>query len=496
LLAACPGAKLAAMVEAWRKLLLERAVLPLAGAAGPFRTHRMLQAMLAAEFEPLEAQIARRERLLADLLRHAARETELYAERLAGPSELERVNAEAYAAVPITSKQDLRDGFPQRQLARSYRRAWLRYSNTSGTTGRPLLLIQDVDDISAKYASILRSRVLAGMSPMSSQARITPNECQPTRLASGGSKGQGWFVFLERHVINPYFQRRLMLEPFWGSEQPTLPVDFDRYLDAIDRFAPEVLTLYPPFALLLADYLERTGRKPPPAAGIVDFSGALCTPSMRGRIERAFRRRTAQGCGGCEFARYGASCASDPDRMHLAEDYCYVETVRQDGSPCRPGELGNVVVTSLHSRAMPVIRLEPGDVARIIEEPCGCGRNSRRIEHHGRVHSVMQSADGRWVTDRDVWDRLFAVPGVSLFELRQHDRARYTLRIVPRIDQSLHRDSLDAALVGLLGSQVQASVEEVAALRTQASGKLKLVHSSTYQLFRPEAVRDRGVPVN
>ena len=63
---------------------------------------------------------------------------------------------------------------------------------------------------------------------------------------------------------------------------------------------------------------------------------------MRARIEEAFGRPTAQGCGGCEFARYGASCPEDPDRMHIAETFCYVETLRPDGTPFDENEVGTI----------------------------------------------------------------------------------------------------------------------------------------------------------
>jgi phenylacetate-CoA ligase len=489
--------------DAIRKLMLERAVLPWAAAATPFRAHRHLTEMLEADFETLEAQAARRQERLAELLSHAARETKLYADRLPSSGFADLAGPEAFSALPITRKDDLREGFPRRQLAASYAGRWLRYSNTSGTTGAPLLLIQDLEDINRKYASILRSRVLAGVSPTSSQARITPNECQPTTaegtagaLSADTGRGRGLFVLLERRLINPHLQRRLMLPPFWGSREHTSSVDFDSYFDRIERFDPEVLTLYPPYALLLADALERSGREPPTLRGVVDFSAALCTPSMRTRIERAFGRPTAQGCGGCEFARYGASCTADPDRMHLAEGHCYVETLRPDGSLCSSGELGNVVVTSLHSSAMPIIRLEPGDVARIFDAPCACGRRSRRIEHHGRIHSMLETGDGRWVTGREVWDRLFAVHGVSLFELRQSGPSDYGLKVVVSPGTELDRTALDAVLADLLGRRATVAVEVVPRLRTEASGKLRLVQSATYERFRVPTERAHPVPVN
>ena len=486
--------------------------MPAASAVTPFKSWQYMKEMCEAEYEPLQRQRMRRMAQLRELLVHAYREVDVYRQAMdrVGLDPVEVSYPRTFAQVPITSKNDLRVGFPDRQLARSYRGGWLRYSNTSGTTGRPLLLIQDIRDISFKYASILRSRALASVDPLGDVVRITPNECQPC-LPGGRSPERVWtpevraqgpgrraavFLFLERQLVNPLFHRRHVLAPFWAGPDDMGPVDLDRYLDLIRKLRPEILTIYPLYALLLARHIRQRGLTPPEVRGVIDFSGGICTPEMRQMISETFGVRTAQGVGGREFARYGASCGEDPDRMHLAETYCYVETVRPDGELCGSGELGNVVVTSLHSWAMPIIRLEPGDVARVVEDPCTCGRRSRRIEHHGRIQALIRNADGRWVTARDVWDQLLFVRGVRLFQLLQRSERQYVLRIVPEPDVPLDDGALGAALEGLLGSRASVQRETVDGIRPERSGKLQLVKSCTFEDFRVVTSKSNPVPVN
>ncbi len=469
-----------------------------------------MQQMCALDYEPMERQRLERMALLRDLLIHAYRETDLYRAKLdeRGIEPIQVAYPNVFVQVPITSKGDLRDEFPGRQLARSHRHGWLRYSNTSGSTGHPLMLIQDVDDISQKYASILRSRHMLSVDPMGSQARITPNECQPCgptgsqvrwsdAMRPNNRKQASLFSFLEKQVINPWFHRRHMLKPFWDGNKATLPVDFEAVFDRLDRIQPEILTLYPLYALLLARYLERSGRTPPRIGGILEFSGGLTTPNMHEYIGRQFRVRTAQSSGGCEFARYASSCLSDPTRMHLAEGYCYVEAVRSDGTLCNPGELGNIIATSLHSWAMPVIRLEPGDVGRIIEDRCECGRRSRRLEHGGRLQALIKNSDGRWVTGADIWDRLLFVPGLSLFQLHQSSQKKYVLRLTTEPQKRIDMASLEEALHDVLGSKATVQFDHVSHLVTESSGKLQLVKSTTFEQFRAGASSQRQeVPIN
>ena len=461
-----------------------------------FTSWRTMQSMVEADFRPASERDTHRLEQLRELAAHAWSETLAYRELLdregIHPDDIRSL--EDFARIPVTTKSDLRQDFPERHLARGYRHAWLRYSNTSGTTGRPLVLIQDLDDICAKYAATLWSRRVGGVDPLGAQVRVTPNECQPCQ--EGSSAAARFFVLLERRILNPIFHRRQMLPPFWQQSAERGRVDPDSYLDRFETLAPDILVLYPLYALALARHLRRTGRRPPELPGIIDFSGGVCTSRMRQFIHDAFGRRTTQCCGGCEFARYGASCEQDPDRLHLAESHCYVEVVDPDGAICKPGQLGNLIVTSLHSRAMPTLRLEPGDVGRVITEPCSCGRSSRRLQHEGRIQALLRNSKDRWVTGREVWDRLLFVDGIDLFQLQQQSPADYLLLLQRSADIALDRTALDDALGELLGAKARVELREVDAIAPEASGKLQLVKSCTFEDFRVASARRDSVPTN
>jgi phenylacetate-CoA ligase len=47
--------------------------------------------------------------------------------------------------------------------------------------------------------------------------------------------------------------------------------------------------------------------------------------------------------------------------------------------PVEPGEVGELVITSLTKEALPIIRYRTRDITYLIEEPCGCGRTMARI---------------------------------------------------------------------------------------------------------------------
>ena len=64
---------------------------------------------------------------------------------------------------------------------------------------------------------------------------------------------------------------------------------------------------------------------------------------------------------------------------HHHPELIIVEIIGDDDQPVKPGEVGEVVVTTLGVEAMPLLRFRTGDMASIHTEPCKCGRNSFRI---------------------------------------------------------------------------------------------------------------------
>ena len=76
------------------------------------------------------------------------------------------------------------------------------------------------------------------------------------------------------------------------------------------------------------------------------------------------------------------------DGLHIAEDQIYVETVDiHTGEVIPNGEVGELVYTTLRKKARPMIRFRTGDIGRIDQTPCSCGRT------HGRIHILGRKDD-------------------------------------------------------------------------------------------------------
>jgi phenylacetate-CoA ligase len=66
--------------------------------------------------------------------------------------------------------------------------------------------------------------------------------------------------------------------------------------------------------------------------------------------------------------------------LHVCDDHFLPEIVDPaTGAPLPPGQQGELVLTTLTKRAMPMIRYRTGDITTLTTGPCACGRTSARI---------------------------------------------------------------------------------------------------------------------
>jgi phenylacetate-CoA ligase len=90
--------------------------------------------------------------------------------------------------------------------------------------------------------------------------------------------------------------------------------------------------------------------------------------------------------------------------LHLVETRTYFEIVDpQSGARLPEGLTGELAVTTLASRAMPLLRYRTGDTCQIEAEPCPCGSPLRRLRHRGRLGDRIAVGRG-WASQLEIED--------------------------------------------------------------------------------------------
>ncbi len=270
--------------------------------------------------------------------------------------------------LPFLTKADLRDNYPFGMLAAPMADI-VRLHASSGTTGRPTVVGYTREDIDT-WADLMARSI---------------------RLAGGGP---GDII----HISYGYGLFTGGLGAHYGAERlgaTVVPVSggmTERQVQLIRDFGATVIMVTPSYFLSLLDQMEAEGIDPRSTSLRVGIFGAEpWTESMRREIEERTGMDAVDIYGLSEVMGPGVAqeAATTKDGLHLWEDHFYPEIIDPLTEEVLPdGELGELVLTCLTKRGMPVIRYRTRDLTRLL--PGTAVPSMRRMEKiTGRSDDMM-----------------------------------------------------------------------------------------------------------
>jgi phenylacetate-CoA ligase len=441
---------------------------------------RAARTQVGREHGPRAQLAAHQQQRLETVVRHAAAHSPFYRRWLAetgplgdGPVELRRL--------PVLDKALLMEHFDELVCDRRLRRDQLldragqlsrdrlyldryRVLLTSGSSGRSGLFVYDAAGWRSIITQMLRSSSWAGLRPSLPRQRV----------AWIGGAGPSHVTRQAAATLSIGVHRVLALPA-------TLPLP--ELVEALDRFQPTYLNVYPSVAMWLADE-QQAGRLRLSPEMLVTV-GELRTPAMTQRLLDAFGVHPFDVYGSTE-GLFGSECQHHQG-IHLFEDTTLVENLEPDGRSVPAGQPGaRLLVTNLHNLVQPLLRLEVTDLVTLDPDPCPCGRTLVRVRAiHGRSDDVLSlpAHDGGRVAVHPLHFALLTRdPQVREFQVLQHGPT-LRLRIVPNPAVTDGNDRLEVRLGQAVTQQLlrlgvhdpQVTVERRQQLSRSPGGKLKLV---------------------
>ncbi len=160
-------------------------------------------------------------------------------------------------------------------------------------------------------------------------------------------------------------------------------------LDWLLKVHPAYLLTYASTIRFLLDEAERRNVK---LTGLREVStmGDALDDESRARCQRILGAPLHDVYSCQEAGMLALECPVRP-HYHVQSESVLLEILDENDEPCRPGELGRVVITDLHNFAMPLIRYEIGDRA-VPGQACSCGRGLpviARITGRYRNHLIL-----------------------------------------------------------------------------------------------------------
>lgn len=462
-----------------------------------------LRGLLAADFLPQSELMRVQERKLGRLLRHAGGTVPFYADMLGEVQTRPGDHSpfEVLRQMPLLTKREIAANFPDRILSGGRRALASQHLYSSGTTADRVDVVVGRSGQLSRLALVLWRQPVGGGCPIGTRrAEIPPDACsricgadrdRPPSFAEEvrwlAGQGQG----LVRATLRTA-DRRLRsairhgliydetLPPFGPDGTAISHESLQRYLDAIQRARPHLLTGLPTYLHQLARFIRRSGQHL--HVPVVHPMGALSTEHQRQLMADAFGARVYDTYGSSELGTFSAQC-EERGHLHVAMSSYIVEVIR-DGEPAGEGELGHIAVTALDSYNMPLIRYLLGDVGRWYEAGCGCGRTTKLIACNGRLQGLVVTATGKLVTEEDVMDLAHSQLGLEHVQLVEHRPGEFDLMVVPPPGRPVGLQAIRTAFSGLLDRPKRLEVFPVETIYPEPTGKFRFVKSASYERFQ------------
>jgi phenylacetate-CoA ligase len=396
---------------------------------------------------------------LLDALGHAERHVPFYRKRFAefGVRVSQIKAPEDLAAFPIVTKDDVRK-HPQEFVAENFR-GHLHRSSTGGSTGASMTFHYDHATYEKRVAAAIRANRWAG-------AEIGNREVHVWGRPPG-----------EREGLHTW--KRSLVEWVWRHKfVSSFHLHQDKLGDtfrAIGSYAPRAIIGYTtPLYLLARAAIDEQIVMPAPL-GIITSAERLFE-HQREVIEKGFGAPVFDRYGCREVMLIGAECQRHAG-LHLNVENVFVELYR-GGRPAPIGTAGEVLLSDLQNRAMPLLRYRNDDVATAKAGLCPCGRGLPLLASvEGRVLDLIVGTNGRIVAGEAFVHLLKEYP-IDRFQVHQRADRSTSLRIIAgRGFRSEQATEIDKRLRTVLGHDAAFCVELVDDIPLTISGKHRVTKS-------------------
>lgn len=232
--------------------------------------------------------------------------------------------------------------------------------------------------------------------------------------------------------------------------------------DTIHRIHPTFCMVVPSFLIKLIEYAEAHG---------IDYNGssirravcigeALRNPdftlnTLGQRIHEKWQVPLLQSTYAstemqssfteCEACRGG----------HLQPELIIVEFLDDNNRPVGEGEAGEVTITTIGVRGMPLLRFKTGDICYHYTEPCSCGRNTIRLSSVLGRKGQMIKYKGTTLYPPALYDILDNIPGVRNYVVEVYTNDLGTDDILIRVGSDVQTDAFAKQIKDLFRSKVR-----------------------------------------
>ncbi|MGR3319884.1 MAG: phenylacetate--CoA ligase family protein [Candidatus Anammoxibacter sp.] len=376
------------------------------------------------------------------LLNHAYENTDFYSKRFkeAGITPQDIRGKKDLEKIPLTTREDLKT--PEKLLARGFEKEEMKYSTTSGSSGRRTTTYFDKRAwLKAKILMKLRARMACGL-------RLWD------RIA----------VFSEVKANNNFFK-----ECFLRQKAFSILDSIETHISKIERYNPSAMYGFPSYFSILAD--NDIDIHP----SHVFTSSEMMDIKTRKKIESTFKSEVFDVYGCTEVKEISWECP-EHNGYHINSDWLLVEFIK-NGSATMDAN-ASIVVTSLYNYGMPLIRYEVGDRGQFLDKECPCGRGLPLMSpSQGRSVDYFILPDNSTISPYAMTCAIENIEGMKQYQIKQEKKDLVTVNIVPDDQFNDHNKKQIKSTLEKVLPNVTIQIKTVEKIEREKRGKYRIVIS-------------------
>lgn len=228
-------------------------------------------------------------------------------------------------------------------------------------------------------------------------------------------------------LVGKYALRYRMINSFSMDEN-----DFKKCVEIINTWKPKVIRAYVQSIYEIAQYIERNRINIFSPTGIIVSAGTLYS-DWKEYIEKVFHCPVCNQYGSREVGGIAIGCKEE-GTLHINMFSNYVEILDDNYEQTEKGEEGQIIVTNLLDRAMPIIRYQIGDMGTLGENiNCSCKRHTTTLKNvTGRTVNIFKTASGKKVDGEYFTHLFYGKEWIKKFQVVQKSFNRIEIHIVSR----------------------------------------------------------------
>ncbi len=389
-------------------------------------------------FMPKNIQRRISERKFVATIKNAISDVPFYREKFAeaGISAEDISSFDDIKKLPFLSKDDVRHNFPDKIVSEKYKIKECHSSATTGSTGLSLPFVFSAKTYAYYLTTSLRVYTLVGYKPWHKIAYIKYTEVETPDLG-----------------------------PFFKTIHIPSIAKVEQQINMLKNSRANILTGYASIILELAKNVQ-----PDDLKGInlkfISVNSEMSTKSQRDYISDVFKCPVYDEYSTEETWMIASQCKAGS--YHIFSDNVWIEFLDKDGRDVKPGETGEIVITTLKSPAMPFIRYRIGDLGVPGKSKCSCGCGFPVLDSfQGRADDSFVLPDGSFVSSLKLLNTFTMYIKKYLylieeFRIIQKTPDQVEIELVRGRDYSdIHAQELIDSLYRILGDSVEILIRHV-----------------------------------